>query len=513
MELANASLLDEAHRGGRGDGDAAPGQRRSAATVFLVDADCHPQTIDVVRTRAEPLGIEVVVGDPDGERRGRRLLRRARAVPGRERARCAIYRALIERAHADGALVVRRGRPARAHAAACRRARWVPTSWSARRSASACRSASAARTRRSSPTRDEYRRTLPGRLVGVSVDAQGRTAFRLALQTREQHIRREKATSNICTAQVLLAVIAGLYAVVPRRRRACARSRGVCTGSPCVLAASLRARRASRSCTTHFFDTLTVRVPGRAARGRRARRAARRINLRVVDADTLGIALDETTTPDDRRARCCAAFGVDGRRSTDAPRSRRRDPGRAARARRTFLTHPVFTSHRSEHQMLRYLRAPRRPRPRARPHDDPARLVHDEAQRDRRDGADHVARVRPHPSVRAGRPGRAATSSCSTTSSAGSPRSPATTRCRCSRTPARRASTRACSRSATYHASRGEAQRDVCLIPASAHGTNAASAAMAGHAGRRRRVRRPRQRRPRRPEGEGGRARRPARAR
>ncbi len=155
-------------------------------------------------------------------------------------------------------------------------------------------------------TRDDYKRTIPGRIVGVSIDREGRTSYRLALQTREQHIRREKATSNICTAQVLLAVIAGLYASYhgPEGLRAIAMRVHHLAAR---LAASLRAGGVE-IVTEAFFDTITVRVPGRAGEIAAAARS-RRINLRVVDADTLAVAFDETTT-DETLAAVCASFGV-----------------------------------------------------------------------------------------------------------------------------------------------------------------------------------------------------------
>ena len=198
--------------------------------------------------------------------------------------------------------------------------------------------------------RDEHRRTLPGRLVGVSIDARGRTAFRLTLQTREQHIRREKATSNICTAQVLLAVIAGLYASYHGAEglRAIAAARAPAHDRDSPRHSGVTDVEVVHE---HFFDTLTVRVPGRAAEIEAAA-VARKINLRFVDADTLGIALDETTTPAIANA-VLAAFGIDA--SVDDADATDAIPAALIR-RSDFLTHPAFNSHRSEHQMLRYLR-------------------------------------------------------------------------------------------------------------------------------------------------------------
>ncbi|HEY3480241.1 MAG TPA: aminomethyl-transferring glycine dehydrogenase, partial [Streptomyces sp.] len=201
--------------------------------------------------------------------------------------------------------------------------------------------------------RDQFARSLPGRLVGVSVDADGNKAYRLALQTREQHIRREKATSNICTAQVLLAVMAGMYAVyhgpeglaqIARRTHRYA----------AILAAGLRAAGVE---IVHdgYFDTLTARVPGRAAEVVAAARTAG-VNLRQTDADLVGIACDETT---DRAqlAAVLAAFGADGTADLEALDTATEDalPGALART-EPYLTHPVFHQHRSETAMLRYLR-------------------------------------------------------------------------------------------------------------------------------------------------------------
>ncbi len=236
------------HCGGRGDGDAAPPQRRRRASVFFVDADAHPQTIDVVRTRAEPLGIEVVVGDPDAADVRSTVASACSCSTRAAVAGCATSRRSIERAHARArscaspptcwrsTLVTPPGEIGADAVVGTTQRFGVPLGFGGPHAAYLA-------------VRDEHRRTLPGRLVGVSIDAEGRTAFRLALQTREQHIRREKATSNICTAQVLLAVIAGLYAAYHGADglRAIARSRapadGRSRGSRCVPVAS-------RSCTS-----------------------------------------------------------------------------------------------------------------------------------------------------------------------------------------------------------------------------------------------------------------------
>ena len=204
-------------------------------------------------------------------------------------------------------------------------------------------------------TRAELRRALPGRLVGASVDSAGRPALRLALQTREQHIRRDKATSNICTAQVLLAVMAGMYAVHhgPDGLSAIA---GRVHGHATRLAAGLR-RGGLAVTTTQFFDTVTVAVPGRAD-AVLAAALERGLNLRRVDAGTVGVAFDETTSAGDVDA-VLAAFGVhpdDGAGDgNDAGGDGDAIPA-ALRRRAPFLDHPVFHSHRSETEMLRYLR-------------------------------------------------------------------------------------------------------------------------------------------------------------
>ena len=270
MELANASLLDE----GTAAAEAMAMCHRlngDAGSTFMVDADCHPQTIDVVRTRAEPIGIDVVVGEP-GEV-GEGVFGVLVQYPGTGGEIRADLGTIIEHAHERGALVTVAadllalalltppGELGADVVVGSSQRFGVPLGFGGPHAGYFA-------------TRDAHKRTMPGRLVGVSVDAGGRQALRLALQTREQHIRREKATSNICTAQVLLAVIAGLYATYhgPEGLRTIASRTHRLTA---VLAEGLRAAGVE-IVNRHFFDTLTVRVPGRGAgRGRRGPGRAR----------------------------------------------------------------------------------------------------------------------------------------------------------------------------------------------------------------------------------------------
>ena len=346
MQLANASLLDE----GTAAAEAMAMCRRlapKAGPIMFVDADCHPQTVDVVRTRAVPLGIEVVVGDPTELPDG--CFGVLLQYPGSSGA-VRDHAAVIEAAHQAGALVtvaadllglvvLRAPGEIGADVVVGSSQRFgVPLGFGGPHAAFIA-------------TRDAHKRTLPGRLVGVSVDAAGRPAYRLTLQTREQHIRREKATSNICTAQVLLAVIAGLYAAYhgPEGLTRIAQRVHRLTS---ILAAGLTASGVAPQHDA-WFDTITVNAPG-GAEVVLAAALERGINLRRVDDDRVGITLDETTT----RATVEAvwdAFGVAA--SVDdldlvvgsaIPEDLRRTT--------PFLTHPVFNRYHSETEMLRYLR-------------------------------------------------------------------------------------------------------------------------------------------------------------
>jgi glycine dehydrogenase len=351
MQISNASLLDEATAAAEAM-TLAKRSCRSKSNVFFVSAGCHPQTIAVVRTRAEALGITVEVGDDAAAatRDAFGVLLQYPTTSGD----VVDYASMAEAVHGRGGLV------AAATDLLALTLIKAPGEWGAdivvgnsqrfgvpfgfggpHAAFLACK--------------DAYKRSMPGRLVGVSVDAQGRPAYRLTLQTREQHIRREKATSNICTAQVLLAVMASMYAVYhgPHGLQRIARRVHRLTA---ILAAGLR--NAGFVTTGAFFDTIAVRgASGRPLDAARIHAAAhaRRINLRELGADVVGIALDETATRADVEA-LWAVFGVDAR--VDALDLTAADAIPAPLARTSaYLTHPVFNTHHSEHELLRYLRS------------------------------------------------------------------------------------------------------------------------------------------------------------
>jgi glycine dehydrogenase len=352
MELANASLLDEATAAAEA---MAMSNRvyKGKCNSFFVAADCHPQTIAVVKTRARSMGLEVIVGDPLEELSEHDVFGLLLQYPGTY-GDTRDFRALVEQAHDQGALVT----VASDLLALCLLT--PPGEWGADIVVGSSQ-------RFGVPmgyggphaaffaTREAYKRSTPGRLIGVSVDAQGRPALRMALQTREQHIRREKATSNICTAQVLLAVIAALYAIYhgPDGLKMIA---GRVHRMTQILAEGLR-RLGFEVETEAFFDTIVVRTPGQAARiAAKARES--RINLRFIDANRLGISFDETVKRGNLQA-LWRVFATKADQLLDIDRLDAEVEGcipEALSRSSDFLTHPVFQLYHAETEMLRYLR-------------------------------------------------------------------------------------------------------------------------------------------------------------
>ena len=352
MPIANASLLDEATAAA----EAMTLARRtstSTSKVFLADSRCHPQTLEVLQTRARPLGIEIEVGSVGD------LL---------ERHDC--FGVLVQYPTTDGELVDGRSLAERVHAkqaVLCVATDLLaltllvpPGEWAADIVVGTtqrfgmpmgCGGPHAA----FFACRDAFKRSLPGRLVGVSIDAERRPAYRLALQTREQHIRREKATSNICTAQVLPAVVASMYAVY-HGPAGLTRIASRVAAYTAVLADGLK-RLGVTIRHAHAFDTLCLETGDRTAvLAARARELG--MNLRTLDAHTLSISLHETTTRDDL-ARLLQVFTAPGQPVPDLTAYEQGiEPLIPAALRRTtdFLTHPVFNTHHSETAMLRYIR-------------------------------------------------------------------------------------------------------------------------------------------------------------
>jgi len=473
LAVANASMLDEATAAAEAMALAWRVGKCKSETIYVAD-DVLPQTIDVLRTRAEPLGLGVVVGPAAGAASAQcfAALLQYPGVNGDVRD----YHALADALRSRGALVlvaadllaltllVPPGEWGADVVVGSSQRFGVPMGFGGPHAAFFA-------------TRDEFKRSLPGRLVGVTVDSNGEPAYRLALQTREQHIRREKATSNICTAQVLLAVMAAMYAVYhgPHGLETIAARVHRLTG---ILADGIK-RLGLAVVNDTFFDTLTVATGARTDEVHvRAEPVA---NLRHVDAAHIGISLDETSTPAD----VARLWQILAPKGATAPDFEAIEPGvgdgypAALRRQSAFLTHPTFNRYHSETEMLRYLR----------------RLADKDIALDRsmiplgsctmklnavaemipvtwREFA-HVHPFAP-PQQTAGYremiaelermlctlTGYAAVSLQPNAGSQGEYAGLLVIR--------------------AYHASRGEAHRDVCLIPASAHGTNPASAQMAG---------------------------------
>ena len=348
MEMANASMLDE----GTAAAEAmALCQRmsKSKSNRFLVDTDCLPQTIEIIKARAEPMNIEVVVGNPEdfaGEAFGALL-----QYPGAS-GEIRDNREIIARIQADKGLVVvaadilslvlleSPGSQGADVAIGSTQRFGVPLGFGGPHAGYMA-------------TRESFKRNLPGRLVGLSQDANGEPAYRLALQTREQHIRREKATSNICTAQVLLAVIASMYAVYhgPEGLTRIAQRVHLLTS---ILAQGLK-QHGLAPVNSSWFDTLTLNTGAKTSEIISAAEE-RQINLRQIDANSIGISLDETTSSEDIADLWDILLGkhnldVD----TLAEEVSEALPGNLIRT-DSFLTHPTFSRYHSETEMLRYLR-------------------------------------------------------------------------------------------------------------------------------------------------------------
>ncbi|MBI1946596.1 MAG: aminomethyl-transferring glycine dehydrogenase [Deltaproteobacteria bacterium] len=471
MEVSNASLLDEGTAAAEAITMVHRLRGEDATQRFFVDAGCHPQTIAVIQGRAEPIGIEIVVGDPASYQSSQPWLGALVQIPSTE-GRLWDARTFVEGAHKAGqlvvvatdllacALVTPPGEIGADIVIGSTQRFGVPLGFGGPHAAFLA-------------TKHAHVRQMPGRLIGVSTDAQGNRALRMALQTREQHIRREKATSNVCTAQVLLAVIASMYAVYhgPAGVKAIAeRVHGLAKGLADKLAA-----KAYLPKHASFFDTVVVDAGASAQKIWDAARA-RGITLRRLGGSLLSVALDETTTPADVDA-VVESFAAGGTGPTKGTVDLRWQKELTRTS--SYLTHAVFNSHHSEHELLRYIKslelkdyslvhgmiplgsctmklnAATEMLPITWPEWG---KLHPFCPAEDRAGYDVI--VRDLEQWLAEITGFAATSLQPNAGSQGELAGMLVIR--------------------AYHRSRGQAQRDVVLIPRSAHGTNPASAVMAG---------------------------------
>ncbi|MFN3845232.1 MAG: aminomethyl-transferring glycine dehydrogenase [Paracoccaceae bacterium] len=344
LPVANASLLDEATAAAEAM-TMAERSAKSKARAFFVDRNCHPQTIGVIQTRAKPLGIEVIVGDPT-KLDATAVFAAIFQYPGTY-GHVTDFTDRIADLHTSKALAIvatdllaltmlkEPGAMGADIAVGSAQRFGVPMGYGGPHAAfMSCR--------------DELKRSMPGRIVGVSIDSHGNKAYRLSLQTREQHIRREKATSNVCTAQALLAVMASMYAVFhgPLGLRAIAERVHFLTTRLARALTTAGARVSPQA----YFDTITVEV-GVGQTGILAAARHEGLNFRRIGTDRVGIALDETT--DERvLARILAAFGIEGVPPHIASLGFPDDMVRKS----DYLTHPVFHMNRAESEMMRYMR-------------------------------------------------------------------------------------------------------------------------------------------------------------
>ncbi|MDG9977806.1 aminomethyl-transferring glycine dehydrogenase [Ectopseudomonas oleovorans] len=475
MQIANASLLDEATAAAEAMTFCKRLSKNKAANTFFVSQHCHPQTLDVLRTRAEPLGIDIEVGDEAAMTDASAYFGALLQYPA-SNGDIFDYRALVERFHAANALVAVAadllaltlltppGEFGADVALGSAQRFGVPLGFGGPHAAYFA-------------TRDAFKRDMPGRLVGMSVDRFGKPALRLAMQTREQHIRREKATSNICTAQVLLANIASMYAVYHGPKGLTAIAQRVHSFTA-ILALGLTKLGHSVE-QQHFFDTLSIKTGAKTAELHAKARAAG-INLREIDAERLGLSLDETT---DEAAVTALLNLFAGEQATPAVSelaaqiASRLPQGLLRQS--AILQHEVFNRYHSETELMRYLR----------------KLADKDLALDRSmiplgsctmklNAASEMIPVtwpefgNLHPFA----PVEQAAGYTQLTTELEAMLCAATGYDAVSLQPNAGSQGEYAGLLAirAYHLSRGDDQRDICLIPQSAHGTNPATASMAG---------------------------------
>ena len=473
LPVANASLLDEGTAAAEAMNICSSACRKKGADTFLISSGCHPQTIDVVQFRALNAGFKTVVGDPASFEFDDSCFGLFLQYPSTEGS-IEDYRELCEKAHDSGTLVA----AASDLMALCLLT--PPGEWGADIAIGSCQ-------RFGTPmafggphagfisVRDKLKRSIPGRIVGVTKDAAGNPSYRLALQAREQHIRRDKATSNICTAQVLLAIMSSMYAVYHGPEGITAIAERI-SGLTKELAKRLN-KEGVKVCNETFFDTLKIEIPDPGEVIKKA--ADKEINLREFPDGSLGISLDERSSPEEIET-LLEIFSSSGEKRGDtSPKGRAIGIPEELQRKSDFLTHPIFNSYRSETELVRYIQ-------KLQDRDlsltrsmiplgsctmklnAAAELVpvsqtewagiHPFAPLDQARG--YMQLIRETEEYLADITGMAATSLQPNSGAQGEYSGLTTIR--------------------NYHRAEGKDQRDICLIPTSAHGTNPASAVMAG---------------------------------